>query len=266
MVSISGCKIKHIYLSANNNIAYFFYFCVVILKALYKIPIKPRLFSFILAILFVSAVISTSYATCIYSDKNTDWKLVKNSNDIKAYVEDCPMDAIKKVRVETVVIASLSELVSIIKDAESHNDWVFLNSESKVLDEPDPFHWKYYGRTDAPWPVSDRDCIVETVLTQNPIDYSVRISGFAIPGYKTETDDCVRIRYSNSVWTFNPLGNEMVHVSFELKVDIGGNIPQWLVNMAVSKGPFKTMAGFKKILESGKYQDAKLSFIKEYTH
>jgi hypothetical protein len=238
----------------------------MIIKAINKVINNPKLlpFGIILFILFSSA--NNIGASGNRGDEITEWKLVKNSNDIKAYVEDCPMDAIKKVRVETVVIASLSELVSIIKDAQSHNDWVFLNSESKVLDETDPFHWKYYGRTDAPWPVSDRDCIVETVLTQNPIDYSVKISGFAIPGYKAETDDCVRIKYSNSEWTFNPLGNEMVHVSFELKVDIGGNIPQWLVNMAVAKGPFKTMAGFKKILESGKYQDAKLSFIKEYTH
>lgn len=193
-----------------------------------------------------------------------DWKLVKNDNEVKAYVEEGSINDVKSVMVETVVIASLSQLVSIIKDTDHHEDWVYMNAESDIVEVKDCCHWKYYGRTDVPWPATDRDFIVQTTLYQNPQDYSISIIGNAVSGFMDKKDDCVRIKDSRSQWTLNPLGNNMVHVSFELKVDIGGNIPNWLINLAVAKGPFKTMKGFKEIVESGRYEDAKLTFIEEY--
>ena len=217
-------------------------------------------------IFLLIVIINFSSLTAAEENDITDWKLVKNNNDIKAYVEEGPLSDIKSVKVETVVIANLSQLVSIIKDAESHSDWVYMNEEAAILEINDCCHWKYYGRTDVPWPATDRDCVIQTTLRQDSLDYSVTISGNAISGYKDKEEDCVRIQKSHSIWTLNPLGNDMVHVSFELKVDVGGNIPNWLVNMAVSKGPFKTMTAFKEIVNSGKYESSKLNYIKEYPH
>jgi hypothetical protein len=220
--------------------------------------------SVIALLLLFSFLTNALYSFPESENKLKDWKLVKNDNEIKAYVEQGPMNDIKSVMVETVVIASLSQLVSIIKDTDHHEDWVYLNEESDIVEENDCCHWKYYGRTDAPWPATDRDFVVQSTLYQNPQDYSVTIIGNAVSGFLDKKDDCVRIKDSRSQWTLNPLGNNMVHVSFELKADIGGNIPNWLVNMAVAKGPFKTMNGFKEIVESGRYEDAKLPYIKEY--
>lgn len=221
--------------------------------------------SIVYLFLFFIFSINTLYAITP-KDKNSlkDWKLVKNSNEIKAYIEEGSINDVKSVMVETVVIASLSQLVSIIKDTDHHEDWIYLNEESYIVEIKDCCHWKYYGRTDVPWPATDRDCVVQTTLQQNPQDYSITITGNAISGYMDKKDDCVRIKQSRSQWKLNPLGNNMVHISFELKADIGGNIPNWLVNMAVAKGPFKTMNGFKEIVESGRYADAKLPYIKEY--
>ena len=50
--------------------------------------------------------------------QNKDWKLVKENENIKAYVCKLPDSPIKKVKVETMVESNLSQLVSIIRDAD----------------------------------------------------------------------------------------------------------------------------------------------------
>ena len=62
-----------------------------------------------------------------YSQSDYEWKLVKTQGDIKAYVKKLPNTKIKSVKVETTAITSLSELVTIIKDAPRHPEWVYLN-------------------------------------------------------------------------------------------------------------------------------------------
>ncbi len=170
---------------------------------------------------------------------------------------------IKKVKVETVVVATLSQLITIFKDADNHSNWVFLSESAKIVKVIDDYNWKYYNYTDAPWPVSDRDYYTRVILHQNKIDYSVTITSVAIPDYAPEINGCVRISYIESIWVFNPIGNGSVHVSFELEVDPGGNIPAWLINLAVTKGPYNTMIGLIRELNSEKYKGINLDYIVE---
>ncbi len=200
----------------------------------------------------------------LFGQEGSDWKLVKNcDNNIKAYVKKVPGSQIKSVKVETVLEATLSELVTLIKDSEYHHNWVFLNEKASTIEETDDFNWKYYGYIGTPWPVSDRDFVTDASLTQNAVDCLVTITSVGIPEFLPEKECCVRIPYILSVWTFNPIGNGSVHASLEIEADLGGNIPLWLVNMAVTRGPVNTMNGLIKELEMGKFSNSNLEYIKE---
>ena len=209
-------------------------------------------------------IVPLLFSLVLQGQNDIEWRLVKNSDNIKAYVQKGPSSQLKMVKVETVLETSLSELVAIIKDAKNHKNWVFLNETAKMLEETDEFNWKYYGITDAPWPVYDRDFVTTVTLEQSQTDYSISIISDGIPNYLIENEEMVRIHYVHSVWVFNPLGNGTVHISFVLEADPGGNIPIWLINMAVSKGPYKTVEGLIKEIESGKYKCDKLNYIEEF--
>lgn len=200
----------------------------------------------------------------LFGQDNNNWKLVKNfDNNIKAYVQKVPDSQIKKVKVETILEATLSELVSILKDSEDHHNWVFLNKKAITIEITDNFNWKYYGLINSPWPVSDRDFVTEVSLIQNRIDYSITITSSGIPEFLPKEDCCVRVPFIYSVWTFNPTGNDSIQVSLELEADLGGNIPVWLINMAVTKGPVSTMNGLIDELKKNKYKSIKLDYIRE---
>ncbi len=200
----------------------------------------------------------------LFGQNGSDWKLVKNcDNNIKAYVQKVPGSQIKKVKVETVLKATLSELVIYIKDSEHHNEWVYLNKKAYIIEETDDFNWKYYGYTDSPWPVSNRDYITDVTMIQNKVDCIVTITAVGIPEFIPEKECCVRIPYILSIWTFNPIGNGSVHASLEIEADLGGNIPLWLVNMVVTRGPLNTMNGLIEELETDKYSSSRLDYIEE---
>lgn len=192
-----------------------------------------------------------------------EWRLVKESDNIKAFVLKSPTTEINRVRVETILKTTLSELVALMKDSENHKNWVFLNEEAEIVKEISDFNWVYYGRSEAPWPISDRDFITNITLQQSPIDYTITISSYAMPDFLAENEDCVRIPYVISEWTFNPIGNGSVHLSFELEADIGGKIPKWFTNLLVTKGPLHTMSGLINELKTNKYKDVKIDYIEE---
>lgn len=209
-------------------------------------------------------IILFSFSLVLQGQNDIEWKLVKNSNNIKAYVKKEPSSQIKKVKVETVLKTSLSELVAAIKDAENHKNWVFLNEKADVVEQIDEFNWIYYGISCTPWPVWDRDFVTKVHLEQNKTDYSIIVTSVSMPDYIPENKEMVRIRYIHLVWVFNPIGNGNVHISVEIETDPGGNIPIWLINMAVSKGPYKTVEGLINEIKSGKYKNHKLDYIEEF--
>ncbi len=222
---------------------------------LYFIWVKGS-FLFVLIHLFL-------FQTSIFGQDETEWKLVKSVDGIHAYVQKQLDTKVRKVKVETIATAQLSELISIIKNAKCHKDWVFLNKSACILEEESDYCWKYYAHTNSPWPVFDRDFITDVVLIQDSVDYSVKIVSIGLPDYIPEKEDCVRIRTIFSQWTFNPLGNGSVFIKLEIEADIGGKIPVWLVNLVVTKGPLSTMEGLLNELQKENNIGVTLDYIKE---
>ena len=126
----------------------------------------------------------------------------------------------------------------------------------------DDCHWKYYGSNDLPWPISDRDFVTQAFLVQDSIGI-VKIVSNALPDFLPEKEDYIRIRNIHSVWTLLPIQNDLIHVSFELEIDIGGKIPVWLINMAIAKGPFNSMKGLREIVDSQRFAATKLTYIND---
>ncbi len=214
-------------------------------------------------ILFVFMLILLNVA-CSQAQDNNEWKLVKENNGIEAFVKDQKDSKIKIVKVEARVESSLSLLITIIKDADCHNQWVFLNEHAEIVDSVSCSEWKYYGYSELPWPVSDRDFVTNVTMTQDSMDYSVKIVSYSIADYLPEKEGYVRVPVIFSCWTLNPLGNGEVHLTFELSTDIGGKIPAWFVNLAVTKGPISTIEGLMEQVEKRRCYKKPIPGIKEF--
>jgi ribosome-associated toxin RatA of RatAB toxin-antitoxin module len=197
----------------------------------------------------------------ISSADSTDWVLQKNENGIAVYTRYAQGTHIKEVRVVNVVESSLSGLVALLLDVKNYPNWIYACSEASVLKEINSLEQYQYQVTDVPWPVSDRDVVSHFKLQQDSITKIVTAMNTAKPEYIPKKDDRVRVQHFQSNYKFTPLPDGKVKVEFELYVDPGGNVPDWLINSNIVTAPYKTTLALIKQLPD--YQKASFDFIRE---
>lgn len=197
----------------------------------------------------------------LIAQQEDGWKLTRNQNNIKVYIRQHNETALKEVYARTDIKTSLSAIISVIKDTGNHHKWMYANKISKLLKKNSEFDWILYSESEAPWPVSDRDLISHSKMSQDLKTCTIRIEASGIPDYLPVNEGIVRIQKMHSVWELTPQGNGVVTVGFKILLDLGGNIPTWLVNLAVDKGPYYTLLHFKEIVRQDQYQNAHLSYI-----
>ncbi len=195
--------------------------------------------------------------------KTNEWKLVKDEDGIKAYVREVSGSDVKQVRVTMSVKSTLTAPVAIVRDVSSHPKWIYRCKTAKILKTVSESNHYYYNETEAPWPVSNRDIVTHAVITQDSITGIVTINSTGIPDFIPEKENIVRIKRLTAQWKFIPKTNGIIDVNFTLLIDLGGDLPSWLINLAIADGPFETVYNMRREVVKPKYQNTVYDFIEE---
>jgi hypothetical protein len=195
--------------------------------------------------------------------KDPEWELERQENGVSIYVRKVDDSPVLQVHGVKTIKTSLSALVALIKDSKGRQRWIYKNKRAKRLEERGDFEWIAYKEVEAPWPVSNRDMIVHTEMTQDPVTYIVRVDSVGLPDFLPQKKRIVRVPRLNTSWEFIPGKNGMVEVHFELAIELGGKLPAWLVNTSIDRGPYETILGMARFVKKLRYRNAKLSYIKE---
>lgn len=179
--------------------------------------------------------------------QNQSWKLVKESKDIKVYYRTMPGSEIKEVKIITTFEASLSTIVSVLTNVNDYPKWVYGAMESNVINRISANEMYYYNKLDFPWPLSDRDIVIHTHIKQDPKSKTVISISEANPTLLSTKKDLIRMKEFNSQWTFTLIGNKVLG-EYKFKSNPGGNIPPWMINLALDEGPVRTIENFKKVI------------------
>jgi hypothetical protein len=130
-----------------------------------------------------------------------------------------------------------------------------------LLKQVSPSELYYYSEVSIPWPAANRDFIAELRAVQDSHSRVVTIYGPVFPDYLPVKKDIVRVRRSEGKWIISPLAKGKIKVEYTLRVDPGGDLPAWLVNMFVTKGPYESFKKLKEQLQRPEYANARLPFI-----
>ncbi|HTE10589.1 MAG TPA: START domain-containing protein [Chitinophagaceae bacterium] len=193
----------------------------------------------------------------------TDWELKLDKENIRVYTKNMDNSALKSVKTVCSINTSLTTLTAVLLDINNSIDWVYATKKITLLKQISPGELIYYSELEIPWPVNNRDFIVGLTVLQDEKTKMITVLGTNKPAYLPAYKDIVRIQQSYSKWMITPLQNGQVKIEYELRVDPGGKVPVWLVNMFATKGPFET---FKKLREQVKkpvYSHISLPFIKD---
>jgi hypothetical protein len=191
------------------------------------------------------------------------WDFWKERDGVKVYTRLKTGSKIKELKMETIFNGSLSSFVAVLQDLKSYDRWVYGNKEAKMIDYISDTEQIYYGVTDFPWPMSDRDYVVHNKMWQNPKTLTFNSLSIAQDGILPEKENIVRVSTLRAQWTLTPKRKGEFHVTYTVKSDPEGSIPSWITNMMLDVGPFKTLKNLEKETQKAKYKYASFDFIKE---
>lgn len=177
-----------------------------------------------------------------------NWELKRNDHGIEVYTRNAVNGNIKELRVVCELDATKEQLIKVLQDIAGYSDWVYSNKKSVVLKTINPQNIIYYTQSHLPWPIKDRDLIVE--LNINPTPEVLNIQAKSLPNFLPRDKGYIRVPYSLATWRVTQAPNNKLKVDYTFSVDPGGSIPVWLVNATLAIGPYNSFLKLMQVLKS----------------
>lgn len=180
------------------------------------------------------------------------WELKKDEDGIQVFTRKAAKGNIKELRVLCELDATKAQLINTLENIGDYNSWVYSNKKSTVLKMITQQNIIYYTQSHLPWPIRDRDLIVELNIAPTPEVLNVQAK--SIPDYLPKDANYIRVPYSLAVWKVTQAPDDKLKVDYTFSVDPGGNIPAWLVNATLTIGPYNSFVKLRQILRTQKGQ------------
>lgn len=210
---------------------------------------------FLLILLTTFSVFTINYSYA------SEWQLIKNKSDIKVYSRFPEDSDFKEIKIESVVESDLSALVALLTDVPNYPNWIYACNNSKLIKKVSDTEEYYYAQTDAPWPFSNRDVVMHSVMTQDNATKILKFNSYGTPSMYPLVDEVVRVKDISVSWKLIPISDNKIKIQYHLKADPGGFIPSWLANLTVDIGPYNTMINMRDELKKEKYQNVNFDFV-----
>lgn len=194
------------------------------------------------------------------------WILKKNDEEIKVYYQDRE-DGYRAFRGLTLIRSSLNGLVALFRDLNAMPEWVDRTVSAERLEKVSDTEFYIYIVNQMPWPFKNRDVVIHSRLEQDPENLTVTIRGADDKNHPSPKGDYVRMRKVESYWSFKPLEDGHVEVTFQGYGDAGGSmssdVMRWFIDRALWESPFNTLKGLRAVIHQDKYQHQTFAFIQE---
>ena len=193
-----------------------------------------------------------------------DWKYKRETQGLKIYTRKVADSNLKELKFTTTVDASLHSVIALLRDVNAYQNWVYKCTKSENKKMVGYFETYDYYELDFPWPIADRDLYTHSSMKQDPDTKVVIAQTKGIPDFAPVNKDFIRVEVQENKWTLTPISKYKVHISYFLKAEPAGTIPDWLVNMVVDHGPVRSMKRFRELLSLDKYKNAVVNGILNY--
>ncbi|MDF3132403.1 START domain-containing protein [Pseudomonas extremaustralis] len=176
-----------------------------------------------------------------------DWQVAKDEDGIKVSLSEIAGSKYKAYRGVTLIKAPIAKIQALQEDAVGACSWIHECKSQKLLKAQGDKSWTY-TQFKAPFPVTDRDSILE-ITTSKAADGTVTRTLLEVPTYQPEVKGYVRVAQVNGFWKLVPKGDNQTEVTYQVHTEPGGSVPSWLANKFVVDAPFNTLKALKERAE-----------------
>lgn len=205
---------------------------------------------------------STVSAEVALDPNDPAWELQKDEGNIQVYFKDVQGSDIKAFMGKTVMSASLSSILKVMKDESTCADWVQGCVTARTLEQETFNNALQYGVNDLPWPADNRDYVNRVAIVDNSETGEVTVSLEAVEGHVPVTDN-VRLEKMKIRYYLAPVNETETSVIWVQHTEPSGYIPDWLVNMLLIDIPFYSLTRLEEVANKPDYRSAKFVYSED---
>ena len=190
-----------------------------------------------------------------------DWTLVKNSDDIQIYTKPVAGSNLKELKIITKFEHNIDALLTLITDIPAQPSYIFGCTSAKRVGTATEYDQYFYQTLYMPWPFTNRDAVCKQAVHPKSRHDDLAINTKHETGIVPESSDFQRIHTMSSSWRFIKISENLTSAEYKLRLNPGGSVPNWLVNMFIDKGPFNTILNMRKLLKQPQYANAYVAWL-----
>jgi hypothetical protein len=205
-------------------------------------PMLLRIYQ-VMATLFTISVLPLSAQKV----EKASWELVSAEKDLNIYTRTSEGSPIKEIQITTTIESTMQRVTDLLSDVPNYKLWVYKCNDAKRIKTTSSNDFHYYVETALPYPFSNRDLSVHSVQWWNRETGVYHSRSVAAANAVPQKKGIVRITEFESKWEIKPRNDGRVDIAYTARANPGGEIPVWLVNLVITKGPLETMQKFTEL-------------------
>jgi len=170
----------------------------------------------------------------------SDWDLKKDKDGIIIYTRSSADSHLKEYRVSAQIRSPLSDVYKFLSDLEKRPDWVIKCTGLDIIDTLGD-RIRYHTSYDIPWPMEDRDLVVEAGLSVSEDFTGAHLITRNVEMGYVQKKGVIRMpRYMEEVY-LEKVDSVTTIFRAEGFADPGGKVPAWIVNMFLVDGIYDSV-------------------------
>ena len=176
-----------------------------------------------------------------------DWVKETDRKGIVVYLRSVPESQIKEFRAEVKVKVPIKKIIPVLLDFRSYPKWIYATTGTYLIDSKNNKDYIYYTVVKCPEPVKDRDLVIKMTIEELS-DNKCVIKTTTLPKFIGEKPNRIRVKDFYGTWELTKISDTETLIMNQCYTDPAGKVPDWLINMMISTGPYETLENLRDLL------------------
>jgi hypothetical protein len=219
----------------------------------------------IFAVVVLFLIIAGLIANWIWIRSGSNkWEPAINRDGVVVHKLKVPGSFVLQLKATKRMKTTLEALISAMQDVDAMcTDGCAEARIVERVDSPDKQIVYTYSIFDMPFPLIDREWVLENKFSQDSLTKEIIYKIDAVPYIVPPKKGYVRINHFNNKWRFIPLGNGEVDVEWYINMSYGGYLADLFHNLFIPNIMPESLHEIEEIIKNEKYKNAKFDFVKE---
>jgi len=179
------------------------------------------------------------------------WRQFDQDDGIILWRLDVPGVEMPGFRGQTTIAAPAESILREIEKVDQHPEWMHRCAEARMIRRIDATHAIVYNRTDTPWPVWDRDVVLDTHVKHASDGKRITLTFEDLASDAVPVPErVVRMPRLEGSYDLEKLSQDRTRVTYTVEVEIGGSIPDWVAERVARDMPFETLSRLRERVQA----------------